>query len=82
MNKTSVLELTFYAVLQRSEKQLMIRKFATQTLEVNTSTLFQEKCLSILLRKSLSQLIFAFYHDIRTYIVPSKKTFILKQKNR
>ena len=35
MNKTSVLELTFYAVLQRSEKQQLIRKFATQTLDKN-----------------------------------------------
>ena len=35
MNKTSVLELTFYAVSQQSEKLQLIRKFATQTLDKN-----------------------------------------------
>ena len=42
MNKTSVLELIFYAVLQRSEKQQLIRKFATQTLDKNFDTISGE----------------------------------------
>ena len=49
MNKTSVLELTFYAVLQRSEKQQLIRKIATQTLDKTSRQIFQKlylHCLS------------------------------------
>ncbi|MBQ1984600.1 MAG: hypothetical protein UH788_07695 [Treponemataceae bacterium] len=42
MNKTSVLELIFYTVLQRSEKQQLIRKFATQTLDKNFDAILGE----------------------------------------
>ena len=42
MNKTSVLELIFYAVLQRSEKQQLIKKFATQTLDKNFDAILGE----------------------------------------
>ena len=42
MNKTSVLELTFYAVSQQSEKLQLIRKFATQTLDKNFDAILGE----------------------------------------
>jgi hypothetical protein len=42
VNKTSVLRTTFYAVLQQSEKQHFIRKFATQTVDKNFDAILEE----------------------------------------